>query len=784
MRKTIIIFMILLFSVSIVYADDERSLLDLIQEVLDESTENTETLPGDGSITVMIYMCGSTLEEYSQSATRDILEIIGSEFDSEKVKVVLMAGGSKKWANNMIPDGTTGIYYVTRNNFLAFNDGNSYNMGDPATLSFFLTEVYENENCQTDRYALILWDHGGGSINGICQDEIFDGDSLSMEELATALNQSPFAKRKLDWIGFDACLMGSAETAKILAPYADYMIASEGSEPTEGWNYSFLKDLEKDKTSKETCERIINAYTSFLNQKYPQKIDANMSCVDLNKISNLVWYLNNFIADIEITNENYAALSRARRSVIGLGRDADSLKDPDLVDLGHLVEKLSEFGDAEKAEKLLNSLSETVPICEPGEFELTGISVYFPFNNKFAYPKFMSIYTTLGFSPEYEGFITTFGKYLFSSGSNSWSRLSTVRDSDNKSIRSRFKIELTEEQAGEFCAASLIALQKPAEDDAWQLVSIQDAYIENRYSLTGEYKHQNLFFVDPFGEPLHDTAIIYEDLGDQLIRFPVVLVDEQNKETDAVMVCTGNPERGIIYNPADQRESAGSGNIIFYLYDEAIDGYSPRLTADPSKFSYVKYLVSEREMTFENDILLPFDQWKVIDTVSYDLPLDDVWSLKLIDGHLDTDSLYIAFQITDIYNNVIMSMPTKLIRGADPDIDLETIYEDLGLIVIDNEKFAAEENRLSVRITNISDSETVIFADSFIVNDTAVDLERQGVYGNGPIWGLLPGESQILSVKLLPDAEEYITKISYDLTLYGAEDELIGATTVTHLIHN
>ena len=41
-----------------------------------------------------------------------------------------------------------------------------------------------------------------------------------------------------DFVGFDACLMCTVETAKMLSPYADYMIASEETEPSSGWFYT------------------------------------------------------------------------------------------------------------------------------------------------------------------------------------------------------------------------------------------------------------------------------------------------------------------------------------------------------------------------------------------------------------------------------------------------------------------------------------------------------------------------------------------------------------------
>ncbi|MBQ1490817.1 MAG: hypothetical protein IIZ39_02555, partial [Blautia sp.] len=43
---------------------------------------------------------------------------------------------------------------------------------------------------------------------------------------------------RYDFIGFDTCLMATVENARMLADYADYMIASEETEPGIGWYYT------------------------------------------------------------------------------------------------------------------------------------------------------------------------------------------------------------------------------------------------------------------------------------------------------------------------------------------------------------------------------------------------------------------------------------------------------------------------------------------------------------------------------------------------------------------
>ena len=58
---------------------------------------------------------------------------------------------------------------------------------------------------------------------------------MSLAGISQALSRGGV---KFDFIGFDACLMATVENALMLNEYADYMIASEETEPGYGWYYT------------------------------------------------------------------------------------------------------------------------------------------------------------------------------------------------------------------------------------------------------------------------------------------------------------------------------------------------------------------------------------------------------------------------------------------------------------------------------------------------------------------------------------------------------------------
>jgi len=143
-------------------------------------------------------------------------------------------GGTLKWQNNTVDSSTNQRFKVT-NDGLKLLEGNlgKKSMVEPETLSDFIK--YCKTNFPADRYMLILWDHGGGSVSGYGYDQHYPSNTMRLDEIAVALKNGGCV---FDLIGFDACLMATLETAIVLEPYADYMIASEEVEPGIGWYYT------------------------------------------------------------------------------------------------------------------------------------------------------------------------------------------------------------------------------------------------------------------------------------------------------------------------------------------------------------------------------------------------------------------------------------------------------------------------------------------------------------------------------------------------------------------
>ncbi|MBQ8062947.1 MAG: peptidase C11, partial [Clostridia bacterium] len=193
------------------------------------------TLKGNGQdkVTLMLYIIGTDLESQNGMATQDLNEILHADLSNENLNVIIQTGGCKRWQNNVISSGNIQRWKATSRGMQRLATVQKTSMTNPSSLASFIQ--FAAKEAPADRYMLILWDHGGGSVTGYGYDEYYPKDSMDTAEVAKALKAGGV---KFDFVGFDACLMATLETAISVEPYADYLIASEESEPGTGWYYT------------------------------------------------------------------------------------------------------------------------------------------------------------------------------------------------------------------------------------------------------------------------------------------------------------------------------------------------------------------------------------------------------------------------------------------------------------------------------------------------------------------------------------------------------------------
>ena len=148
-------------------------------------------------LTLMIYMCGSNLESAYGSATSDILEMLEAGGAGDGVSVLLMTGGTSRWSLGLDAQQCQ-IHELGPRGMRTVWHSEALDMGSSETLTRLLR--YGRENRPAEDYALILWDHGGDPMEGLCWDELFSLDNLSLEELRQGIEDAGLGRR-LSWIG-------------------------------------------------------------------------------------------------------------------------------------------------------------------------------------------------------------------------------------------------------------------------------------------------------------------------------------------------------------------------------------------------------------------------------------------------------------------------------------------------------------------------------------------------------------------------------------------------------
>ncbi len=238
------------------------------------------------TVTLMIYMIGTDLESNTGMATDDLNEMLYAGLDNPNLNVLIQTGGCRHWRNSVISAGKQQRWALSSQGIALLDEKKeTVSMTDEGELSDFIR--FCARTAPADRYMLIFWDHGGGSVSGYGYDETRPNDSMNLVEISRALDDAGVL---FDFIGFDACLMGTLETAIAMEPYADYLIASEEAEPGTGWYYTNWLKLLNQSSSTNTLNlgrQICDDFTTK-NAMYASSTGTTLSVVDLAELGGTV----------------------------------------------------------------------------------------------------------------------------------------------------------------------------------------------------------------------------------------------------------------------------------------------------------------------------------------------------------------------------------------------------------------------------------------------------------------------------------------------------------------
>ena len=265
--------------------------------------------------TIMIYMCGSNLESDDGLASADIEEMLRVSGQPDDVNIIIETGGTTYWHRYNIDASALSRYHIENKELVLDEKLQKANMGRQNTFESFLN--WGLDNYPAEKTGVILWNHGG-ALDGVCfDDSTGSSDSLKNSETSKAFKNvfEAHGIDKLEFVGYDACLMQVQDIAEFNSHYFNYMVGSEETEVGDGWVYStWIDDVYAGKDTstilKATCDGFISKNGG----------DQTLSYLDLSKMSNYFEKFEAMAAAIKSTaKSNYSSFKNILSSVKSFG---------------------------------------------------------------------------------------------------------------------------------------------------------------------------------------------------------------------------------------------------------------------------------------------------------------------------------------------------------------------------------------------------------------------------------------------------------------------------------
>ncbi len=247
--------------------------------------------------TLMVFLNGdNNLESYAYQDVNEMEAAHPSLYVNVIVQFDTRSGGTYR----LKIKGDTDTVHI--NSPVVDNPGEQ-NMGSGNTLVNFVRWAVKNYPAK--KYGLIIWNHGDGWYKGVSDDDgSSDGIGVSNGELKSALSSiKSIIGKKLEFVGFDACLMGMWEVLDVIKDYARYATVSEETEGAQGWYYTGFANVPPDWDGAALASHIVGSQQGL----------NTLAAIDLSKIERLTQAINDFAEALINQRPAYSsAIDRAR----------------------------------------------------------------------------------------------------------------------------------------------------------------------------------------------------------------------------------------------------------------------------------------------------------------------------------------------------------------------------------------------------------------------------------------------------------------------------------------
>ena len=360
---------------------DTESLTETVQDQMENKNRDQDQAY---EWNVLLYLCGTDLESKYGAATQNLTGI-ASTIPQEGVNILIETGGTKEWD----PEDKLGFeiandklqrWRYTEDGFVLVDEVEESCMSDGRTLTDFIR--WAGENYSAKKNLLILWDHGGGSSRGLICDENYGFTIMPLYEMEEAIREG---ETHFDLVLTDTCLMASLEMCQALAPYADYLAASEEVMAGDGTNYgSWVQylydrpDCSPVQLGKRMCDST--------QQYYAEKEDSDeirsftMSLIDLSQTDAVAEAFNKFMHEAaELVQDPKAFYEYAYQT-----NYAENYYLNTMVDLFDLSRRAENAGIPKEVTHALQDAVEDAVVYNlrsDNHMYSHGLSIYYPMSN-------------------------------------------------------------------------------------------------------------------------------------------------------------------------------------------------------------------------------------------------------------------------------------------------------------------------------------------------------------------------------------------------------------------
>ncbi len=375
---------------------------------------------GRSKWTVAVWVAGDNNLDSFGAADLAELKKVGSTDDVAVVAQFDRSGAAQQTRRYHLRKGTTLDEDVVQ-------ELGETNTGDPKVATDFFTWAFTE--WPSDKVLAVIWNHGSGidetdvyarvaaasrerpvprgrvreiaasghrralfstTVDQAVLERAIAYDDTSRDFLDNAELQEVLAdvvkrtKRRIDVLGFDACLMNMVEVAYQLRDSVDFIVGSEETEPGNGWAYQAVLDTlnaEPDAAPKDVVPKFVDDYISSYEGSGE---NITQSAVDVSRVSDVADATKALAAaciPLVDTKDDYADFSKAIKN-------AQRFQMKDFADFGDLCTKLAEGSQQaavkEAAKGVTDSLFNGSPFVVASGNKgttvkgATGASVYFP----------------------------------------------------------------------------------------------------------------------------------------------------------------------------------------------------------------------------------------------------------------------------------------------------------------------------------------------------------------------------------------------------------------------